>query len=242
MYVLSSPFFPYLAVTAALNIPPAIWGLQSLQCGDEASWLWINGALCVVNVIASFYIVNKIQQEVKEQITEAQVVGDVEGAGSTEKAASVNASTTSTTSNAKYQNMDQTSTKQEPAFKAEIFNMATNAFIQATPARYVMKDRGTTTAGAATTEDSPEGGHPNTMKRMSKVLCYDAGVAIYILFALGWLLWQTIGVSKAFVDNDEEGEQGVCDTQQWIFLSLTCAVMYASLVCVVFACSLLCLR
>lgn len=64
--VLKSPFFPYLAVTFGLNIPGVVFGIKSLApgCADLSSWLFANGILCAIHMLAAWYIVNKIRESV----------------------------------------------------------------------------------------------------------------------------------------------------------------------------------
>ena len=224
--VVCSPFFPYLAVTAVLNVPPAIWGLQALglQC-DDSSWLLVNGGLCIVHLVAAFYIVNRIQQhqEQEEHFAEAEVV-DVEGSPEAK-----NPTTTSkqTSSDSNYHQMGST-------VQASIFNMVTTAVNNKNPT--------SATRAAPATGDGGHEGRAGSVQRMSHVLCYDPGVAIYILIALGWLLWQTIGMSHVFANMDnDEAEADQCNTQMWTMVSITMGVLYAMLVCCTFACSLLCL-
>jgi hypothetical protein len=81
----------------------------------------------------------------------------------------------------------------------------------------------------------------NLCTRLSRVLCYDAGVAIYILAALAWVAWQTLGMAMIFrVGGDFSND--VCHVKRRIFLSLTCSWLYAMLVSVTFASSFLFLR
>mmetsp|Transcript_5025 Transcript_5025/g.7497 ORF Transcript_5025/g.7497 Transcript_5025/m.7497 type:complete len:97 (-) Transcript_5025:6-296(-) len=52
--IMSTPFCFYLSVAFGLNLPPAVFALQSLQqegsCEKVQQWLFINVALCVVNI------------------------------------------------------------------------------------------------------------------------------------------------------------------------------------------------
>lgn len=62
--VLKSPFFPYLAVTFGLNMPGLVYGIRSIgsACPSLSSWLMANALLCLIHMIACFYIVNKIRE------------------------------------------------------------------------------------------------------------------------------------------------------------------------------------
>jgi len=57
-----SPFFPYLAASAVLNVPPVIWSAQSFHVTCTLSWwLWINGFLSLAHILASNYVVFQLQ-------------------------------------------------------------------------------------------------------------------------------------------------------------------------------------
>ena len=77
----------------------------------------------------------------------------------------------------------------------------------------------------------PVAGHANSTKRLTQVLCYDPGVAVYLLICLLWVCWQMYGYSQI-------GAPGCSH----ITSSLLCGMIYGMLVCCTFACSLLCLR
>lgn len=61
--LVTSPFFPYLALTFGLNIPGFYFGFVSIpsDCRELSSWLLANGILCLIHMVASMYIVNKIR-------------------------------------------------------------------------------------------------------------------------------------------------------------------------------------
>ena len=60
---LRSPFFPYLAVTFGLNLPPVIYALKSTVdwCPDVSNWLVSNALMAIIHMCASMYIVSKIR-------------------------------------------------------------------------------------------------------------------------------------------------------------------------------------
>jgi hypothetical protein len=62
--VLRSPFFPYLAVTFALNVPAVVYAIRGLggNCPELVSWLFCNGLLGLIHMLASMYVVNKIRE------------------------------------------------------------------------------------------------------------------------------------------------------------------------------------
>lgn len=55
-----SAFFPYLFLTMILNLPPAIWGVQTRAGCGQSVWLWVNTAVCFLHVAISIYVVTRI--------------------------------------------------------------------------------------------------------------------------------------------------------------------------------------
>lgn len=68
-------------------------------------------------------------------------------------------------------------------------------------------------------------------ERLKQVLCYDAGVAVYIVVFVLWLCWLTYGFQQAIVQDD-------CNILYGIFL----AVSYVTMAGCAFGCSLVCLK
>jgi hypothetical protein len=62
--LLTSPFFPYLALTFGLNMPALVYGLKSLgfDCPELCGWLLGNAILSAIHMVAAMYIVNKIRE------------------------------------------------------------------------------------------------------------------------------------------------------------------------------------
>jgi hypothetical protein len=118
----------------------------------------------------------------------------------------------------------------------------------------------TTTSGAGTrnnptravpvttafdTIDDGRAGKSNSIQRLKQVLCYDVGVALYILVVIFWFVWQSYGISQVLFAprNDNENYAEICESVgTWVILSIMCGFLYIMLVCVAFACSFLCLR
>jgi len=171
-----TPFFPYLALTALLNLPSIGFAAKAAyqsSC-DRATWLFVNCALCLMHVVASIYIVHKIQkQQQEEELIQAQVTGG--------------------------------------------------------------GDAETPAARVSTSSNDNSG----SRQRMKEVMCYDPGVAIYMLLAVGWVAWIFYGYAQLVDDDDRDG----CDdVQSYYYASLTLGTLYAMLVCCTFACSFMCLR
>lgn len=73
--------------------------------------------------------------------------------------------------------------------------------------------------------------------RIKHVLCYDCGVALYIIMGVAWFCWMTIGISRyVAVDHD------ACNSIGGRFLTcMICGYFFMSLGAFAFACSLCCL-
>ena len=71
---LCSPFAPYLIVATVLNVPVAVWGFRKAwmdegsACRQQTLWLWVNGALALLNVVAALYIVVRVQHSLKDLV------------------------------------------------------------------------------------------------------------------------------------------------------------------------------
>jgi hypothetical protein len=74
----TSPFFPYLALTCALNLPPTVWGVTSLFNDCQVDWLPINAIATVLHMLAAWYIVSRILQERLDEEYKV-AVPDIEG-------------------------------------------------------------------------------------------------------------------------------------------------------------------
>ncbi|KAL7474713.1 hypothetical protein ACHAW6_000672 [Cyclotella cf. meneghiniana] len=69
--VCRSPFCLFLSVAIGLNLPPVIFTAKSSGggydydegCTSAAKWIYVNGALCIVHMMAALYMSNKISQE-----------------------------------------------------------------------------------------------------------------------------------------------------------------------------------
>lgn len=237
--VLCSPFLPYLLVTAVLNLPPTLWSFQGYKSTCTLSWwLWINGPLCICHVVASYYVVYQIQQQFSIRDDEDVIdLTDAEEGHHTVK--------TSTTA---YQTMkDEETTVQAVAVRANPVCITTDGRVVSTTTApktpvAITAEGGVTTAATSTSHSSLERNPMGSLcTRLSRVLCYDAGVALYILAALLWVGWQTLGMAVIFrVGGNFEDD--VCHVKRRIFLSLTCGWLYAMLVSVTFASSFLCVR
>jgi len=99
---------------------------------------------------------------------------------------------------------------------------------------------------SSTSQQNEERTIAGSLTRMGHVMCHDVGVAIYILVAAFWFVWQMYGIAKVFQLEDEAEEDvtegSTCEAKEWIISSLICGYLYMMLACCAFGCSLCCLK
>lgn len=91
---------------------------------------------------------------------------------------------------------------------------------------YVLSDQETSTPGG-----------PNSFQRIKHVLCYDKGMAVYIVIFLSWIIWMGMGVSRRFSD-----DSGCDDMLHSMNVAISLGYVWMSMVGMAFCCSLCCLR
>lgn len=106
----------------------------------------------------------------------------------------------------------------------------------------IVEETGSRVTSSNSNNINEETSRANSYQRLKQVLCYDVGVAIYIIAALFWCVWQTVGTSKAINGDNNSNEELCDDVDQWITNAIVCGFLYMMLVCLAFCCSLLCLR
>lgn len=243
----SSPFFPYSALTFGLNVPPIVLGIKGMMesnCSTIDNWFLINAALCLVHCVACLYIINRIHHDPLYAATDDPVVAATPVSPTGEKRQSFTASVFGGKSEAPTAPPDSNPKK---SFTASVFGSKTDESkiesgtyyaepVQATPVA-------TTRASAVITKSTNRSitdTQGKSMGRIKHVLCYDGGVAIYIIFAIVWMVWQSIGLSRLLAFNSGGcGGQAVASK---LVTSLVCGYIYMSLVGIGFFCSLCCLR
>ena len=73
------------------------------------------------------------------------------------------------------------------------------------------------------------------------MICYDKGMAVYIVIFLFWVVWMGIGVSRRlFYDRDED--ESCDDLTRYMNFSIAIGYTFMTLVSFAFCCSLLCVR
>jgi len=206
---ITSPFFPYIAVTLALNVPPTVFGIQSIAGQScPATWLWVNAALCAIHIIACFYIAHKVQEDSAEIQLAAQPAV-VTGTAVTGMAVDSSSSTKKVEEGKATSSTPLVVEPNQPTAFAQPF--------------VIPRDDNATAA--------------SSFRRLKQVLCYDPGFALYILVFVFWMFWQTAGLKEAlsFQDNDDCGQLGrwvvysiMCG---FLYMMMVCAAFACSLLC-----------
>ncbi|VEU38641.1 unnamed protein product [Pseudo-nitzschia multistriata] len=93
--------------------------------------------------------------------------------------------------------------------------------------------------------NSDEGNVPggaNSFKRIKYVLCYDKGMAVYIVIFLTWVVWMGIGVSRRLFSGDANDDYECDEMLHFMNLAIAVGYVWMGLVGTAFCCSLCCLR
>jgi hypothetical protein len=235
--LICSPFFPYLALTVGLNLPPTLWGFKSFGSNFETCdtvWLHLNAVGTVLHMVAAFYIVHKIQSDqavpVPSDTAEPVAYAAYADTGTSNNAA--DETTSAATTATKLNDNSKTSVEEGTHYRS----------MEGPGGRVQMLSHWTSASMSGP-------GSANSVQRLGQVLCYDAGVAVYIIIFCAWMVWQSIGMSTVLFggsgsdDGDDGDDEDVCgQVEKWMVFSIICGFLYLMLVCFAFGCSILCLR
>ena len=236
---LTSPFTPYLLTTVLLNLPPVLWGLRTLvevlkfgvKC-QNSRWLYVNALLSLVHLLAAFYIVHRIQQERRAENESIEATVVVEGK---------TVETAVDPEGAGQNHADSTPYKAMDADKINNNNNNNTTFDWQSVASYVFPGPTMATRAVQSVWESGEG-EANSWQRLKQVLCYDTGVALYIVATLLWLVWQSVGISQVLFGKEDSDDYRCENIEKRTVLSILCGFLYIMLVFVTFACSFACLK
>jgi hypothetical protein len=222
-----SPFFPYLFLTAVLNVPPTIWGIRARPGCGPSLWLWVNAAFCLAHIVVGLYAVTRIL---------AARNGGTASTGTTTTNPTIAATTGMTTAavvgdgtsqSAKPGDVESTN---GPAAAARLRSRMTNLFTHE-------RSYGET-ATAATSSNHGSSGR----EQMKQVLCYDPIIALYLLGMMGWLAWLFFGSVTVLSPDDDDNDDNCENNRNVVFLSIGAGFVYALLVCCTIPCAYACLR
>jgi len=227
-------FCLYNTVVLGTGIPPIIMMIQSLlykggKCimhSRSDLWLYVQGVLCGVNILAGMYISDQILgsdypsssqqlQQMEQVVSEENTVPSIPMA----EAVVVN-------------DEEAQKIKQKPI----------RSKFEATPtpsAPPLPSDPPVTSltpvSRSATIADRP---HPGSINRVKNVLCYDRWVALYFLLLIIFFGWQFLGVFYAF--SLEEVSDCEENTMSKVVPSLICGFIFMFFSGTSFCCSLFC--
>eukprot|EP00529_Nitzschia_sp_RCC80_P028210 CAMPEP_0113444834 /NCGR_PEP_ID=MMETSP0014_2-20120614/2872_1 /TAXON_ID=2857 /ORGANISM="Nitzschia sp." /LENGTH=269 /DNA_ID=CAMNT_0000335861 /DNA_START=206 /DNA_END=1012 /DNA_ORIENTATION=- /assembly_acc=CAM_ASM_000159 len=208
-----TPFMPYLVVTYCLFTPALVYAFKSLDnnaCPELFSWLLVNAALSAAHMVAAFYIVRQIRTEPSTRSSTSTSTSPAVAVATPQPArTSTIAAITGLTPVVSTSTTSAATKSSSSDYKLEEGNMATATAtpvtVTAVPATPYgqLNDSGMTSSSAA--YDDTEA---YSFGRVKHVLCYDHGMALYIVVIVVWAIWLAVGLTRRF-DFDFGNE--VCD-------------------------------
>jgi hypothetical protein len=218
--LLCTPFMPYIVVTFALNTPAVVYGIMGLinnfGCASLVRWLAINALLSGIHMIACLYIVQKIRESFPEEYGVVVAV----------------ATPVVPTKDGGKDYHDNAPAKVEEGYVLSNFSPIP-------PERGSGKRSSTTTYAAASATKATGGA--NSLQRIKHVLCYDVGMAVYIIVCIVWMVWLSMGIGQRFMYQDDAS--GECDgLPGHMNVVILCGYVWMTVVAFTFCCSILCVR
>ena len=222
--LICTPFMPYLVVTFFLNTPAVVYAIKSSvdQSWNCSGYYYKLFRWLIINAILS--VIHMIAAfYIVNLIREEKPLSPLPITSSTATGASQ--PTFMATTGTATPTSEPTTTYQNAGNNSNNNNTSSN-FI------------------ADSSYDVPGG--PNSFQRIKHVLCYDKGMAVYILIFLFWIVWLAIGVSRrlsydnGYVDNDYDN--GCGDLTRYMNAAIAIGYVWMALVGTAFCCSLICLR
>jgi len=208
-----SPFFPYLAVTYILNIPPVVFGMESVfSVVCSSKWLMVNTFLTTMHILTGTYMVFRIRVEDQTLVAVEKQVSEVTGSSKVFLAPT-------TSADAAVEPTDYVRAEDGDAAAANVAS-GDGDDMKAERSPTIVTNRGS----------------PSSWERIRYVMCYDMVMAIYYLLFVFWIIWQTIGTAT-ILQNQQDEECG-----KYLILSVVCGFLYMGLVVVALICSICFLR
>ena len=226
---------PYLAVTYCLFTPALVYAFKSLDnnaCPELFTWLLVNAALSAAHMVAAVYIVRQIRTE---STPPAVAVATPQPARRTSTIAAITGlapvvlSKSAASATAKGSNSSSDYKLEEGTATAT----ATPVTVTAVPStQYGQLNDSASSSQYDDTEAYSFG-------RVKHVLCYDHGMALYIVVIIVWVIWLAVGLTRRF-DFDFGNE--VCDELVgYLNVTIICGYLWAMMVAFAFCCSFCCL-
>jgi len=92
-------------------------------------------------------------------------------------------------------------------------------------------------ASGGTIYTQHEEGKAGSIARITHLICYDKGFALYLLILIGFVIWQSVGLNEIFAFGDD-----ACGFRQYVVNSIILGYVFLSLATVSFVCSVCCLK
>jgi hypothetical protein len=92
-----------------------------------------------------------------------------------------------------------------------------------------------------TVPNDDDRGGSNSFQRVKHVLCYDKGMAVYILLVIFWMCWITVGISRRLFVEDANND-ACSELIPYMNITISCGYVWMTMVGVAFCCSFLCMR
>jgi hypothetical protein len=253
--LLCTPFAPFLIVTFALNLPLVLWSARSAEhrdCAGAPWWLWVNGIMAGMNLLGSVYIAHRVQSTRRPSGAKAAQDHTTTTAATTgtvvEDAPDYYHDLSAAKDDSDQENKHSVNVAEPATFPASVINFV-GALMGSQ--KHTDKDKMERDAPQATIilggdgNDDDDDGPSGSFQRLGQVMCYDTVVALYLLVAILWILWQSMGsmLAVSFAGKNSVGDNHQCDqVQRFVVYSLICGYVYLMVVTTSFGCSIICLR
>ncbi|KAL3927847.1 MAG: hypothetical protein SGARI_005211, partial [Bacillariaceae sp.] len=186
-----SPMSPFIIFTFGLMTPAVVYGAMSIgNYGCQDLFSWL--MINAVFAIIHMFGCLYIVQKLKEPGSETQMGG----------AAVQTATVTAMTGLEK----EKVSTTTATTATATATKMEEGNYVQMSNNFSAPNEKDT--------------GAPNSVSRAKHVLCFDKGMAVYILVILCWMAWVCVGINRRFAVDD--GNDSCYELIKYMNVTITC--------------------
>jgi hypothetical protein len=211
-----TPMMPFVIFTFGLMTPALVYGVRSLdnsECSNLFRWLIVNAVFAIFHMVGCLYMVQKLREPSSDMhflSSRFSTVTGKPGASTT---------TTNTTTATGFPGISSTS-------KTDSTMMEEGAYVRISNNFTVPKDH--------------ERGGPNSITRVRHLLCFDKGMAVYILVVIIWIVWICIGINRRFSVDDANPDCN--ELTSYMTVTVMCGYIWMTMVGLAFCCSFFCLR
>ena len=212
-----SPFTPYVILTLALQIGPIIWSLLTVidpgeDCGFVQVWIYVFGLLSLGHLVGAFYIAFRMAENLEDAPPQQQD----------------NTSNNATYSTTQAQNGSSSSSPRGKYIWEYVQDLFTT-------------NNDNNNQPAPPPSQNAHRGGSNSWKRFGHLMCYDPGVALYMVLFLAWIIWIPVGIS-ARVSADDDDDEDCERIADYVQNCIICGFIYGILVAMSFCCSMVFLK